>query len=56
MAAGDEANFATFKTGTVLTASGQSSSSGMGGTEHMASFEPAYKIAALREWLFAQSV
>jgi predicted peptidase len=55
-ASGDAANFATFATGTVLTASGQSSSSsGMGSSEHMASFEPAYRIAALRSWLFAQS-
>lgn len=52
-AAGDNINFATFETGTVLKASG-SSSAPMGG-EHMASFEPAYKITALRDWLFEQS-
>lgn len=51
--AGDSINFATFATGTVLNAGGTSSSS-MGG-EHMASFEPAYKITALRDWLFKQS-
>jgi predicted peptidase len=54
LADGDTTNFATFKTGTVLTASGQSATAGAGGGEHMASFEPAYKIAALRDWLFAQ--
>jgi predicted peptidase len=55
-ASGAAANFATFATGTVLTAAGQSSSSsGMGSSEHMASFEPAYRITALRAWLFAQS-
>jgi len=54
-AAGDSANFATFTTGTVLTASGSSSSGGMGANEHMASFQPAYEIAALRDWLFAQT-
>lgn len=93
-AVGDRINFATFKTGTVLTVAGSSSSaaggagtapsgmagqpagggampSGMGGppsgatgggsgnmaggsSEHMASFEPAYKITALRDWLFKQ--
>ncbi|MBC7279193.1 alpha/beta hydrolase-fold protein [Nocardioides sp.] len=55
-ASGDAANFATFAAGTVLTASGQSAdSSGAGSSEHMASFEPAYKIEALRDWLFEQS-
>lgn len=48
-AAGDEINFATFTTGTVMTAN-----PGKQG-EHMASFEPTYKIGALRDWLFAQS-
>jgi len=59
LADGDSTNFATFKTGTVLKASGSSSSatSSMGGgtAEHMASFEPAYKITALRDWLFQQT-
>ncbi|WP_432487922.1 carboxylesterase family protein [Kineococcus sp. SYSU DK018] len=55
-AAGDDINFATFETGTVLEAAGSSTSSGgMGSSEHMASFEPAYKITALRDWLFQQS-
>jgi predicted peptidase len=55
LSAGDEANFVTFKTGTVLTASGQTSAAQQMGGEHMASFEPAYKIAALRDWLMAQT-
>jgi len=58
LADGDSTNFATFKTGTVLKAGGSSSAtSSMGGgtAEHMASFEPAYKITALRDWLFQQS-
>ncbi|MFD5257328.1 alpha/beta hydrolase-fold protein [Streptomyces bobili] len=52
-AAGDSVNFATFKTGTVLETS-SASSAAMGG-EHMASFEPAYRITALRDWLFQQT-
>ena len=56
VANGDTANFATFDTGTVLEVAGTSSSSGMGGSsEHMASFEPAYKIAAARDWLLSQT-
>lgn len=56
VADGATANFATFDAGTVLEAAGTSSSSGMGGSsEHMASFEPAYKIAAARDWLLAQT-
>lgn len=53
-AAGDDINFATFKTGTVLEVSGSSSSNPAMGGEHMASFEPAYRITALRDWLFQQ--
>ncbi|AWB92590.1 alpha/beta hydrolase-fold protein [Aeromicrobium chenweiae] len=55
---GDSANFATFETGTVLEAGGhQSDGPGPGGgvAEHMASFEPAYKIPAVRDWLFEQT-
>ncbi len=48
LSAGDSANFATFATGTVLTANPVSN------MEHMASFEPGYKITALRDWLFEQ--
>ena len=51
-AAGESINFATFETGTVLEAN--SSSGGMN-SEHMASFQPAYQIEALRDWLFAQT-
>jgi len=52
LAAGDSANFLTFDEGTVLEASG--SDGGMGG-EHMASFQPAYEISALRTWLLQQT-
>ncbi|RYF61504.1 MAG: esterase [Comamonadaceae bacterium] len=45
---GSSANFATFAIGTVLTANPVST------MEHMASFEPAYRITALRDWLFEQ--
>ena len=44
---GNNANFIRFETGTVLS-SGQ-------GMEHMASFNYAYKIEAVRDWLFQQS-
>ncbi|MBT2412463.1 hypothetical protein J7I94_18145 [Streptomyces sp. ISL-12] len=53
-AAGDSINFATFKTGTVLEVSDSTSSDPAMNSEHMASFEPAYKITPLRDWLFAQ--
>lgn len=46
----DTHSFASFATGTVLKAN-----PGAGGMEHMASFEPAYKITAARDWLFAQT-
>lgn len=49
LAAGDSINIATFTTGTVLTANPSA-----GNMEHMASFMPAYRITALRDWLFAQ--
>jgi predicted peptidase len=48
--AGNSINFATFAEGTVLP---DGESAGMGG-EHMASFEPAYKVEAARDWLFEQ--
>lgn len=44
---GYQANMIRFETGTVLN--------GEGGMEHMASFNYAYKISALRDWLFEQS-
>jgi predicted peptidase len=53
---GHNAHFATFTAGTVLRAAGQESG-GPGGdsaAEHMASFEPAYQIPAVRDWLFSQ--
>jgi predicted peptidase len=52
LSTGDSAFFVTFAEGTVLEASG--SSGGVGG-EHMASFQPAYEITALRDWLLAQT-
>lgn len=42
-------HFVNFRTGTVLTANPTA------GSEHMASFEPAYKITAARDWLFQQT-
>ena len=49
---GNNANFVTFTVGTTL-AEGQSGSTGAG--EHMTSFDYAYKLEAVRDWLFAQS-
>ena len=46
IAEGNNANFIRFETGTVLN--------GGNGMEHMASFNYAYKIEAVRDWLFAQ--
>ena len=48
---GNSANFVTFTLGTTL-AEGQTSGGGAG--EHMTSFDYAYKIEAIRDWLFAQ--
>ena len=52
LAEGNTANFVTFTAGTTL-AEGQSGSAGAG--EHMTSFDYAYKLEAVRDWLFAQS-
>ena len=52
LADGNNANFVTFTLGTTL-AEGQSSGGGAG--EHMTSFDYAYKIEAVRDWLFSQS-
>ena len=52
LAEGNNANFVTFTAGTTL-AEGQSGSTGAG--EHMTSFDYAYKLEAVRDWLFAQS-
>ncbi len=46
-------NMFNFTSGTV--ASGSSSSRGMGSSEHMSSFNYAYRIEAVRDWLFSQS-
>ena len=52
LAEGNSANFITFTEGSTV-AEGQSASSGAG--EHMTSFDYAYKIEAVRDWLFEQS-
>ena len=52
LAEGNEQNFITFSLGTTL-AEGQTSGGGAG--EHMTSFDYAYKLEAVRDWLFAQS-
>ena len=49
---GNDANFVTFTEGTAL-AEGQNAMMGAG--EHMTSFDYAYKIEAVRDWLFAQT-
>ena len=51
LAEGNSANFVTFTAGTTL-AEGQTAMSGAG--EHMTSFDYAYKLEAVRDWLFAQ--
>lgn len=48
IAAGNPINFATFVTGSVLPAGVKSNN------EHMYSFDHAYQISAVREWLLAQ--
>ena len=48
---GNLANFILFDEGTTLT-DGQTASSGAG--EHMTSFDYAYKLEAVRDWLFDQ--
>ena len=52
LADGNNANFVTFEEGTTL-AEGQSAGGGAG--EHMTSFDYAYKIEAVRDWLIEQS-
>ena len=44
---GNTANMIRFETGTVLN--------GGDGMEHMASFNYAYKLTAVRDWLFEQT-
>ena len=45
---GNSINYITFDKGTVLPEQG-------GGNEHMSSFDYAYKLAGVRDWLFKQS-
>ncbi|MGN0746926.1 MAG: hypothetical protein ACI4ML_09660 [Aristaeellaceae bacterium] len=45
---GCRANFVTFTAGTTLP-------EGMSGSEHLTSFDYAYRLEAVRDWLFAQS-
>ena len=45
---GGNVNFIKWETGSVLPESGR-------GMEHMASFDYAYKLAAVRDWLFNQT-
>ena len=52
LAEGNDANFVTFTLGSTL-AEGQTAGGGAG--EHMTSFDFAYKLEAVRDWLFAQS-
>lgn len=52
LAEGNNANFVTFTAGTTL-AEGQTAMPGAG--EHMTSFDYAYKLEAVRDWLFEQS-
>jgi len=49
---GNSANFVTFTLGTTL-AEGQTAGGGAG--EHMTSFDYAYKLEAVRDWLFQQT-
>ncbi|ASM75051.1 MULTISPECIES: prolyl oligopeptidase family serine peptidase [Roseobacteraceae] len=49
---GNRINFAMFAEGTVMP-EGVATPQGSG--EHMYSFDPAYSISAIRDWLFAQS-
>ena len=53
LAEGNDRNFARFATGTVLS---DDSDSGPMASEHMASFDYAYKIDALRSWLFTKTL
>ena len=52
LAEGYQENFVTFTLGTTLAA-GQTSGGGAG--EHMTSFDYAYKLEAVRDWLLSQS-
>ena len=45
---GRSANFVTFTKGTTVK-------DGASGSEHLTSFDYAYKLETVRDWLFAQS-
>ena len=51
LAKGNSANFVTFTLGSTTT---DGSTGGSGTGEHMTSFDYAYKIEAVRDWLFEQ--
>lgn len=48
IAEGRNANFVTFTKGTTV-------SGGASGSEHLTSFDYAYKLETVRDWLFDQS-
>ena len=48
LAGGNSANFVTFTKGTTVQG-------GTSGSEHLTSFDYAYKLESVRDWLFAQS-
>ena len=52
LAEGNRANFVTFTLGSTTT---DGSTGGGGAGEHMTSFDYAYKLEAVRDWLFEQS-
>ncbi len=52
LAEGNSANFITFTLGSTTT---DGSTGGGGAGEHMTSFDYAYKLEAVRDWLFEQS-
>ena len=52
LAEGNNANFITFALGSTTT---DGSTGGGGAGEHMTSFDYAYKLEAVRDWLFEQS-
>ena len=52
LAEGNRANFVTFTLGSTMT---DGSTGGGGAGEHMTSFDYAYKLEAVRDWLFEQS-
>ena len=51
----EQANFISWKTGTIDAGSGSGGGPGGGASYHMASFDYAYNCIAVMEWLFQQS-